>query len=121
MPNSSPYDLIRKATQHVTSPDRWAALQHNAQERVPVAQPPAPTPAQSAASPAALSPATADRRTMDAEPSPAHGGLVQPPFAPPQPRHPFLDEIENRHTQAVKTAVHKQAWQPSEPPGSPAP
>jgi hypothetical protein len=107
----TPYDLIKKANHRVTSADRWAALQANAQERVPV-QPSA-------------QPASAPQGMPPAAPTPAPQGIppmMQPPFPPPQPRHQIIDDIALRHIQAVKTAGQMQQWtSPSASPPPPPP
>ncbi len=100
MPHPSPFDMIQKASRRSTASDRWAALKANATERYPVAPPPStpepiPEPAARTGAPATDQPAPV---------------LLQPPFAPPQPRHPFLDDIAQRHIQAVRSAMAPQAW-----------
>lgn len=156
MPTQSPYDMIRKASRHVTAPDRWAALSHNAQDRTPVSAQP---PAAGASKPAQAEPAGTYAQPRNpaqgyqppqsgyqagqgqghqppqaqmypqAQPpqapapspppqsapaSPSYPGLMQPPFPPPQARHPFLDEIGKRHEQAIKSARNLQTWDPNQ-------
>lgn len=113
MPNPSPYDLYQKAAQHVTSADRWATLKHNAQERIPVAAAPLPEQApQQIPQPAPYYAPQPEKPQTPPAANPAQPQLLQPPFPPPQPRHPFLDEIGKRHNQAIKTALKPQEWQP---------
>ena len=97
MHNPSPFDMIRKATSQTNTSDRWAALLNNTQERIPVTQeaPPARQPEQSYESP-----------PCDA----VYPQLMEPPFPPPQARHPMLDEIAQRHIRAHKNAKQSQAW-----------
>jgi len=111
MPYTSPYDLIQKASRRITSADRWATIKANTQERTSVPDsapaPPAPQPgpyAPPGQQPPAQ-PARANARETEAAPV-----LMQPPFAPPQMRHPHLDEIAQRHTQALKNASARQEW-----------
>jgi len=99
LPNPSPYDLLKKAAGRRMSPDRWAALSHNAQERVPVPAQPAQSPPQPSA-------------YVPPEPPSSYAALLEPPFPPPQPRHPFLDEIGKRHQQAARSALPPERWQP---------
>jgi len=92
--------LLKKAGRQGTSPDRWAALSHNAQERTPI--PPQPVQSLPHQGPG----------PMPLEiPSP-YAALLEPPFPPPQPRHPFLDEIGKRHQQAIKSALPSEKWSP---------
>lgn len=98
MHNPSPFELIRKAAGRGNNADRWAALINNSQTRMPVTK---ETPiAQQAEKPA----------SAGAPEEAAYSQLMQPPFPPPQPRHPFLDEIAQRHTQAIKSAKKPQEW-----------
>lgn len=103
MPDPSPFEMIRKASRQTTATDRWAALKVNAAERFPV-DPPA-------------------KETTAAQTEPQ---IPQVPFAPPQVRHPFLDEIAQRHIQAVRSALPPQEWtmapaQPRPAPSMPPP
>ncbi|MDR0928572.1 MAG: hypothetical protein LBM74_02535 [Oscillospiraceae bacterium] len=106
----TPYELIKKANRGVTSADRWATLQANAQDRKPLTPPPSAQPTDAA----------------PAAPASASSGIppmMQPPFPPPQPRHQIIDDIALRHIQAVKTAGQMKQWTaPSaSPPPPPAP
>lgn len=98
MHNPSPFDMIRKATGNSNNADRWAALINNSQERIPVTKesPVTSTPDQ-------VAPSYVPESNQ-------HPQLMQPPFPPPQPRHPYLDEIAQRHTQALKSARKSQEW-----------
>ncbi len=99
MPDASPFDLIRKASRTNASSDRWAALASSASERHPVTQAPAAEAQQDAPQ------------------------IPQVPFAPPQARHPHLDEIAQRHLQAVRNAMPPQEWtmRPAQPRPEPPP
>ncbi len=115
MPHPSPYDLIHKASRHATATDRWAALKSNAQERIAVnpqhAEPPyAPPPQEQAPAQPPIAP------RAQSLPDPI---IPQPPFPPPQPRHPYLDEIASRHTQAIKSALEPREWNPRKPQEAP--
>lgn len=128
MPNSSPYDMIHKARRYAAAADRWAVLKANTHDRTPIN--PAPQqapPVQQAPAPAAPLQA-ASVPGSPAQPPPyqpappvEHGQpqLMQPPFPPPQPRHPYMDEILQRHEQAWKSASPLQAWTPEQPPQGP--
>lgn len=100
MHNPSPFDMIRKASTKANTSDRWAALLNNTQERIPVAQT-QETP-----------PIRQTETSYDKHPHENHAypQLMDPPFAPPQARHPMLDEIAQRHTKALKNAKKSQEW-----------
>ena len=110
MHNPSPFELIRKASKKANTSDRWAALLNNAQERIPVAQEQETPPVRQAET---------GHENYPRE-NYAYPQLMDPPFAPPQPRHPMLDEIAQRHTKALKNAKKPQEWalrQPTDEPG----
>ncbi|MCL1964031.1 MAG: hypothetical protein FWF69_03095 [Firmicutes bacterium] len=100
MPHPSPFDLIQKASRRATAADRWAALKVNTQQRIPLVnkqQKPAP--------PELPYPAYQEERPVSQIP--------QPPFSPPsfpQPHHPHVDEVAQRHEQAWKNAMPLQTW-----------
>lgn len=100
MHNPSPFDLIRKATTRANTSDRWAALLNNTQERIPIVRdtPPAKQSEQSYEQPAYE--------------NASYPQLLEPPFPPPQARHPMLDEIAQRHMKALKNASKQQEWLP---------
>ncbi len=105
MPHPSPYDMIQKAAKRANASDRWAVLKTNATERYPV--PPA------SAQPAQEEPIQPARQTQAAPQAQQQQpqAPLQPPFPPPQQRHTALDEIAQRHIQAVRTASAPQPWQ----------
>ena len=100
MHNPSPFEMIRKAATKTNTSDRWAALLNNTQERIPITQT-QETP------PAKQSEPSNDRHSRE---SYLYPQLKDPPFAPPQARHPMLDEIAQRHTNALKKAKKSQEW-----------
>ena len=100
MHNPSPFDMIRKANRKAYTSDRWAALLNNTQERIPVARDQETPPVRQAESSYDKSP----RENY------AYPQLMDPPFAPPQARHPMLDEIAQRHSKALKNAKKPQEW-----------
>ncbi len=108
MPQPSPYDLVRKASGRATATDRWAVLKNNAQERIAVA----PLPQSAAPSPHRAEP----RGGSLPEPI-----IPQPPFPPPQQRHPHLDEIATRHAQATRAALEPREWNPAKAREQPPP
>ena len=134
MSHPSPYDLIQKATRSATATDRWAALQASAKARVSVGtQQGQAGISQSAAFPgqgAEYIPAQS-APPAPSRPPQSHPELIDPPFAPPQPRHSSLDDIAQRHEQAKKAAAAmptderekpaRQSKAPSAPLQAPAP
>lgn len=98
MHNPSPFDMIRKASNQSNMSDRWAVLLNNTQERIPIDKetPPAKQ-------------AVQHHESQEHESTP-YPQLMDPPFSPPQARHPMLDEIAQRHTKAIKNARKSQEW-----------
>lgn len=104
MRNPSPFDMIRKANGNGNNADRWAALINNSQDRIPVTNEKPIVKDHTVPSAVEQSP------TPYVVDSGVRSQLMQPPFPPPQPRHPYLDEIAQRHTQALKSARKSQEW-----------
>jgi len=101
MPQPSPYDLIQKAARRSTAADRWTELKANTQQRTPLQKPQAPA--------------------SDPPIAPTAPEIPQPPFFPPQPHHPYVDEVVQRHEQAWKNALPLQSWGAKEAKGEETP